>query len=96
MAAWLVVTAKIHDREAFLASGYPQEAARLQSAAGGEYIVRGPGSVLEGDIAPGTSVIVTQWPDRASAEAFWNSPEYAAAKKLRKGLAEITCMVVGD
>ena len=34
--------------------------------------------------------------DRAAALAFWNSPEYAEAKKLREGLADCSILLVGD
>ncbi|GAM06761.1 MAG: DUF1330 domain-containing protein [Pseudomonadota bacterium] len=96
MAAWLIVTARVPDRDAFMASGYPQAAAKIQAQYGGEYIIRGPGgTVLEGPGEDGASVVVTQWKDREAALAFWNSPEYAEAKKLREGLAEISVTLVG-
>ncbi|MBC2669893.1 DUF1330 domain-containing protein [Novosphingobium piscinae] len=100
MAAWLVVTATIPDREAFLACGYTARSAELLQAAGGRYVIRAPGAaVLEGDgqagSGPGPSVVISEWPDRASALAFWNSPEYQAAKALRAGLAEIDVLLVG-
>lgn len=96
MAAWLIVTARIPDREAFMACGYPQAAAEIQARYGGEYLIRGPGgTVLEGPGEDGASVVVTQWKDREAALAFWNSPEYAEAKKLREGLAEISVTLVG-
>lgn len=96
MAAWLVVTATIPDREAFLACGYSQVSAELLEKHGGKYVIRAPGAeVLEGTGQPGASVVVSEWPDRATALAFWNSPEYQAAKALREGLADISVMVVG-
>jgi uncharacterized protein (DUF1330 family) len=96
MAAWLVVTATIPDRDAFLACGYAEEAARLLEDAGGRYVVRGPGAtVLEGEGTPGASVVVSEWPDRASALAFWNSDGYRAARARREGLARIDVLLVG-
>ena len=96
MAAWLVVTAKLKDREAFMACGYSQLATQVLEAFGGRYIVRAPGaSVLEGEGVEGASVVVSEWPDRASALKFYNSPEYTEAKRLREGLADINVMVVG-
>ncbi|MBT0671391.1 DUF1330 domain-containing protein [Novosphingobium profundi] len=97
MAAWLIVTARIPDRDAFMASGYPEAAAKLQAQFGGEYLIRGPGGqVLEGPGEDGASVVVTQWKDREAALAFWNSPEYAEAKKLREGLGEISVTLIGS
>jgi uncharacterized protein (DUF1330 family) len=96
MAAWLVVTAHIKDREAFLSCGYPQAAAEALAQYGGSYLVRAPGgTVLEGEGCDGGSVVVSEWPDREAALAFYNSPEYSAAKVLREGLADISVMLVG-
>jgi len=96
MAAWLVVTATIPDRAAFLACGYTELSAELLVRHGGKYVIRAPGAqVLEGAGQPGASVVVSEWPSREAALAFWNSPEYQEAKRLREGLAEISVMVVG-
>lgn len=95
MAAWLVVTAKIKDREAFMACGYSQRAAEVLEQHGGRYVIRAPGAqVLEGQGADGASVVVSEWPSREAALGFYNSPEYAAAKRLREGLAEIDVTLV--
>lgn len=96
MAAWLVVTATIPDRDAFMACGYSQLAAQILEKHGGKYVIRAPGAVtLEGSGADGASVIVSEWPSREAALAFYNSPEYAEAKKLRAGLADISVVLVG-
>ncbi|OSZ67015.1 hypothetical protein CAP39_11190 [Sphingomonas sp. IBVSS1] len=96
MTAWLVITARIHDREKFI-TGYGPAAARLVAQFGGRYVIRAPGAVcLEGDGMDGASVVVSEWPDRAAALAFWNSPEYAEVKKLREGLADVQIMLVGE
>ena len=93
MAAYLVVTAQIRDRERFLA-GYAAAAAALTEHFGGEYVLRAPGAeVLEGE-HPGGSVVVSRWPDRAAALAFWNSPEYAEARRLRDGIAACQVLLV--
>ena len=39
-------------------------------------------------------MVISKWPDRAAAHAFWNSPEYAEAKKLREGLAEVQVLLI--
>lgn len=96
MAAWLVVTAHIKDREAFLSCGYPQAAAEALAHYGGRYLVRAPGgTVLEGEGRDGGSVVVSEWPDREAALAFYHSPEYSAAKALREGHADISVTLVG-
>lgn len=96
MTAWLVITAHVHDRDAFLA-GYGPAAARLVEAFGGRYVIRAPGGIcLEGTRANGASVVVSEWPSRAAALAFWHSPQYAEVRKLRDGLADVEVVLVGE
>ncbi|QUL36999.1 DUF1330 domain-containing protein [Erythrobacter sp. JK5] len=94
MPAYMIVTAAISDREKFI-SGYGAAAAELIPKFGGEYLLRGPGAeCLEGEFGDGASMVISKWPDRAAAKAFWNSPEYAEAKKLREGLAEVQVLLI--
>jgi len=94
MPAYMIVTAAIHDREAFIA-GYGAAAAALIPRFGGEYLLRGPGAeCLEGGFGEGASMVISKWPDRAAVRAFWNSPEYAEAKKLREGLADVQVLLI--
>ena len=96
MTAYLVITAHIADREAFM-SGYGPKAAALIERFGGTYVVRKPGATqLEGEGWDGASVVVSEWPDRAAAEAFWTSDEYAEVRKLREDIAEVSVLLVGD
>lgn len=93
MAAYLVITAQIRDRQRFLA-GYGAAAAELTARFGGEYLLRAPGAeVLEG-AHPGGSLVISKWPDRAAALAFWNSPEYAEARQLRDGIADCQVLLI--
>ena len=39
-------------------------------------------------------MVISEWPDRAAAQAFWNSPEYAEAKKLRDGIAACQVLLI--
>jgi uncharacterized protein (DUF1330 family) len=88
----MIVTAQIKDRQKFI-DGYGQAAAALVAKFGGRYILRGGGAqLLEGNFGAGASMVISQWPDRASAETFWNSPDYAEVKKMREGLAD--CQVI--
>lgn len=94
MAAYMIVTAKITDRESFV-SGYGAAAAKLITAFGGTYLLRGPGAqLLEGNWGDGASMVISEWPDKESALRFWNSPEYAEAKKLREGAADVQILLI--
>ncbi len=94
MPAYMIVTAKIADRDAFIA-GYGKAAAELIGKFGGRYVLRGPGAeLLEGSFGDGASMVISEWPDKAAAKAFWSSPEYAEAKKLREGVADVQVLLI--
>ncbi len=94
MPAYMIVVARVADRDAFL-KGYAARAAELIERFGGRYLLRAPGAeLLEGDFGDGASVVVSEWPDRAAARAFWESPEYAEAKRLRSGIADCRVWLV--
>ncbi len=96
MAAYMLIAARISDREKFK-DGYGQAAAALVAECGGSYIVLAPGAeLLEGTLEGYTSVAISQWPDRATAKAFWDSPQYAEIKKLRDGIADVQVLLVGE
>ncbi len=95
MAAYLVITAQIHNRERFI-DGYAKAAAELTERFGGEYLVRAPGlKALEGE-HPGGSLVISKWPDKAAALRFWNSPDYAEARRLRAGIADCQVLLVEE
>lgn len=61
---------------------------------GGRFLARGgPHSVLEGDWTP-KRLVILEFPDRASAEAWINSDEYALAKQIRHRAARSNMVVV--
>lgn len=90
----MIITCVIHDRAAFLA-GYAPAAAELVGRFGGRYVLRAPGGQwLEAGFGDAPSVVMSEWPDRAAAMAFWTSPEYAQVKTLRNGIADAQVLVV--
>lgn len=94
MPAYMIITAKVSDRAAFMA-GYAPTAAKLVAQFGGKYVLRAPGAqLLEGDFGDAASVVISEWPDKDAALAFWYSPEYADAKTLREGIAEVQLLLV--
>lgn len=94
MPAYMVIVARIRDRARFLEE-YAKPAADLAARMGGRYIVRAPGAhALEGGYGDGASVVVSEWPDKAAIERFWNSSEYVALKAARQSLADVDVLVV--
>jgi uncharacterized protein (DUF1330 family) len=94
MPAYMIITARVHDREKFI-TGYGAAAAALIPKFGGEYLLRGPGAeLLEGSFGEGASMVISKWPSREAARTFWNSPEYAEVRKLREGLAEVQVLLI--
>lgn len=94
MSAYMIIAAKIRDRDAFR-EGYGQAAAALVQRFGGEYVVLGPGAeLLEGTLEGYSSVAISRWPDKATAKAFWESDDYAEVKKLREGLADVEVILL--
>ena len=98
MPAYMIVTAKIADRDAFIA-GYGAAAGALVEKFGGRYVLSAPGAeLLEGGFGDvdwgGASMVVSEWRDKAAARAFWESPDYAEVKKLRDGIADCQVLLI--
>ena len=83
--AYLLVQGHVSDREGFKA--YSAALPPIYVKYRGQYIAMVPApmvEVVEGE-PENRSVVIARFPSREDARAFWNSPEYAAAKKLRAG-----------
>jgi len=94
MAAYMIIYARIHNRDKFI-SGYAPAASKLVEQHGGKYVLRAPGAeLLEGTLEPGGSVVMSEWPNKAAALGFWNSPEYQDVKQLRNGVADVEVLLV--
>ena len=94
MPAYMIVTAKIADRDRFI-EGYGKAAGALVAEMGGRYVLRGPGAnLLEGDFGDGASMVISEWPDKETALKFWHSPAYAEVKKLREGIADCQVLLI--
>jgi len=92
--AYMIILAKISDRDAFI-EGYSKATAPLVAKHGGRYVLRAPGgTLLEGAWGDGASVAISEWPNRDAIHAFWDSPEYAEAKKLRDGISDVQVLVI--
>ncbi len=87
----MIIEAIIHDVERF--SAYADTTIKLVIQFGGRYrVLGGNKAVLEGDWGK-RKVVISEWPSMEAVETFWNSSEYAEAKKLRDGVADVTVMV---
>lgn len=94
MSAYMIVFAKVHDRERFIQE-YGVPTAALIEQFGGEYVVRAPGvESLEGGLFDGTSAVISKWPNKAAIKAFWGSDAYTRLKAARQPLAEAHVMIV--
>lgn len=92
MAAYLVAHIRITDPTRW--EQYRAAVPAVIARHGGHYIVRGGDTVwLEGAQDTRRQVII-EFPSMDAATAFWHSPEYAAAKKLREGAAEVDALLV--
>jgi uncharacterized protein (DUF1330 family) len=83
--AYLLVQGRVTDREGFKA--YSAALPAIYRKYQGEYISLVPAplvEVVEGD-PEDRSIVLARFPSREHARAFWSSPEYAEAKKLRAG-----------
>ncbi len=92
MAAYLIAEIDVTDRQLF--ETYKQLAARAVALYGGKYLVRG-GAVetLEGGWSP-ARIVVVEFEDAAKAREWWDSPDYAEAKQLRRRCARAEMIIV--
>lgn len=92
MPAYIISRVFISDRDAM--TGYMAEAPHTVHAYGGEYLARtGNITILEGQ-ASCDRVVVLKFPDKKSALAWYNSPEYRPLRGIRwkNARAEIICL----
>lgn len=92
MAAYLIVKTDVTDPERF--EKYREAAPPVIEQYGGRYLVRGGATeALEGN-PDEARMVVLEFDSVEAAKAFWNSPEYGEAKKLRQGAANFDVLLV--
>lgn len=97
--SYMFILAKISDRDAFI-EGYSKATAPLVEKFGGRYVMRAPGGrLLEGCAAgnfwgDGGSMAISEWPNREAIQAFWDSPQYQEAKKLRAEISDVQVLII--
>lgn len=92
MPAYVIYQGDVADEARY--EEYKAHAGRSVVAAGGKYLVRGgDGEALEGELPAGRTVVL-EFPTRAAAIVWYESPEYTEIRKLRAGIAQATLYVV--
>ncbi len=96
MSAFLVVDTRIKDPQAY--EEYKLLAKPVAEKYGGVYRVRGGAIDLrESELWTPTRIVIIEFPDVASAQAFADSDEYAPIKPIRQDNADCTLFIVeGD
>ena len=83
---YMVVMGKNYNRDDLMP--YAQSLPPIYEKYNGQYIAfTAKYEQFEGEY-PYQSIIVSKWPSVDDARAFWDSPEYAEARKLREGIGE--------
>ena len=92
MAAYLISDVTVRNAEAF--QTYRSRAAEAIANYGGGDLARG-GEIqaLEGSWHPG-NIVVVEFPDLGQARAWYTSPEYASALKVRDSALERDMILV--
>lgn len=92
MPAYVIVEVDVTDPERY--KQYQAATPASVAAAGGRFLVRGGEfTVLEGDWQP-SRLVVVEFDDLATAERWYESESYQAAKKLRDGAAQMRMVAV--
>ncbi|MGB0572483.1 MAG: DUF1330 domain-containing protein [Alphaproteobacteria bacterium] len=81
MTAYLFATVELHDADGYEA--YKTTAPAVIEKHGGRYIVRGGDNEVVEGTWPAGRIVVLEFPDFASANAFVDDPEYAPIAAIR-------------
>lgn len=92
MPAYLIVETDIHDPEQY--ELYKQASPGAVAAGGGRFIARGGEmAVLEGDWHP-ERLVLLEFENLDAVKAFYDSPAYTEARRLREGAANLNMVAV--
>lgn len=92
MPAYVVVEIAVEDPETY--ERYKQLAPPSIALYGGRYIARGGVTeTLEGSWVP-KRLVILEFPTAERARAWWGSPEYAEAKRLRQASASTEMVLI--
>jgi uncharacterized protein (DUF1330 family) len=89
---YIVVQSTVTNPEQY--ANYAKLSPDIIAKYGGRFLARGGKSAtLEGPTAP-QRIVVIEFPNYDAAQAFYHSPEYTAARKVRAGAATMQFVVV--
>ena len=92
MAAYILANVKVTNPEQY--EDYRRLSTLAMRAYGAEVLVRGgETTVLEGDWTP-ERVVLLKFPSAEVAQAFYDSPEYGAAREAREGIAVMRMVLI--
>lgn len=95
MSIYVVATVKVLDDS--YVEDYGKIAFPLVAKYGGEYLARSSHpEIMEGEWPTDRDTVIMRWPSREAFMKFWNSPEYAEAKKIRKGKNILNHVLIQD
>jgi uncharacterized protein (DUF1330 family) len=79
---YLIGEIDVRDAETYRT--YAAQVPAILAKHGGRYLARGGATVPYEGAAPASRVVIVEFPSVAAARAFYESPEYTAAAKLRQ------------
>jgi len=92
MAAYILANVTVTNPAQY--EDYRRLASLAMKEHGAEVLVRGgKTTVLEGDWTP-ERVVLLKFPSPEAAQAFYDSPEYGAAREAREGIAVMRMVLV--
>jgi len=93
MSAYLVADTQIENDEEY--EKYKALARPIVEQYGGVYVARGGElDIRETDLWSPTRMVIIEFPDMQSAQAFIDSDEYAPVKPLRRNNAKCTLFII--
>lgn len=92
MSAYILANVKVTNAEQY--EDYRRLSTLAMKEHGAEVLVRGgKTTVLEGDWTP-ECVVLLKFPTPEGAQAFYDSPEYGAAREAREGVAVMRMVLI--
>ena len=91
---YMIVLGAFSDFERFMRDYQPAVAPLIEQFGGRYELIGSRLETLEGSFPSGGGAVVSKWPNRQAALAFWHSEEYANVRKLRHGTGTFSVVLV--